>query len=109
MVLAIDFGTSNTVLCRWNVATQSAEVLTLEAVAKTAPGPAVVPSLLYVEDAQKNQVLIGQPVRDRGLDRSERCFKNFKRGIGASIQGFMPDLDDCVLSFEQIGEWYFDR
>lgn len=109
MVLAIDFGTSNTVLCRWNAVTQSAEVLTLEQVAQRASGPAVVPSLLYVENAQQNQVLVGQPIRDRGLERSERCFKNFKRGIGTSIQGFMPDLDGCTLSFEQVGDWFLTQ
>ncbi|MBT9316363.1 Hsp70 family protein [Leptothoe spongobia] len=109
MVLAIDFGTSNTVLCRWNAATQSSEVLALNTVSQRTSGPAVVPSLLYVEDAQQNQVLIGQPVRDRGLDRSDRCFKNFKRGIGTSIQGFLPDLDGCTLSFEQVGEWFLTQ
>ncbi|MEA5466570.1 Hsp70 family protein [Leptothoe sp. PORK10 BA2] len=110
MVLAIDFGTSNTVLCRWNAATQAAEVLTLEAVAQRGAGPAVVPSLLYVEDAQQERVLIGQPVRDRGLDQSaERCFKNFKRGIGTSIQGFMPDVDGRILSFEQVGDWFLTQ
>ncbi|MEM1255276.1 MAG: Hsp70 family protein [Cyanobacteria bacterium P01_H01_bin.21] len=109
MVLAIDFGTSNTVLCRWNAATQSSEVLALDAIAQRTSGAAVVPSLLYVEDAQLDQVVVGQPVRDRGLDRSERCFKNFKRGIGTSIQGFIPDLDGRTLSFEQVGEWFFNR
>ena len=110
MVLAIDFGTSNTVLCRWNAATQSSEVLVLESVAQRALGPAVVPSLLYVEDAQQDKVLIGQAVRDRGLDQaSDRCFKNFKRGIGTSFQGFMPDLDNRTLSFEQVGEWYLNQ
>ncbi len=109
MVLAIDFGTSNTVLCRWNVATQSAEVLALDAIAQRVSGQALVPSLLYVEDAQQANVLIGQPVRDQGLDRSERCFKNFKRGIGTSIQGFMPDLDGRTLSFEQVGEWFLTQ
>ncbi|MEM9163848.1 MAG: Hsp70 family protein, partial [Cyanobacteria bacterium P01_F01_bin.4] len=106
MVLAIDFGTSNTVLCRWNSATQSSEILTLEALAQRPPGPAIIPSLVHVENAQGDEVLIGQPVRDRGLDGSERCFKNFKRGIGTDIQGFMPELDECALSFEQIGEWF---
>ena len=109
MVLAIDFGTSNTVLCRWNAATQSSEVLTLDTIAQRVSGPAVVPSLLYVEDAQLDKVVVGQPVRDRGLDQSERCFKNFKRGIGTPIQGFMPDLDGRTLSFEQVGEWFFNR
>lgn len=110
MVLAIDFGTSNTVLCRWNMATQSAEILPLEAVAQRPPGPAVVPSLVYVEDAQRSQVLIGQAVRDRGLDQSpDRCFKNFKRGIGTAIQGFMPELDGAAVSFEQVGEWFLTQ
>ncbi|MEM6255847.1 MAG: Hsp70 family protein [Cyanobacteria bacterium P01_D01_bin.156] len=109
MVLAIDFGTSNTVLCRWNAATQSSEVLALESVAQRPPGPTVVPSLVHVENAQTNQVVIGQPVRDLGLDQSERCFKNFKRGIGADIQGFMPALDGCTLSFEQLGEWFLSQ
>ncbi|MEM9264708.1 MAG: Hsp70 family protein [Cyanobacteria bacterium P01_F01_bin.13] len=110
MVLAIDFGTSNTVLCRWNTATQSSEVLALDSIAQRTLGPAVVPSLLYVEDAQQEKVLIGQPVRDQSLDRSpHRCFKNFKRGIGTSVQGFMPDLDGRTLSFEQVGEWYLSQ
>ncbi|MEM8611987.1 MAG: Hsp70 family protein [Cyanobacteria bacterium P01_H01_bin.105] len=109
MALAIDFGTSNTVLCRWNAATQSPEVLGLDAVAQRTLGPAVVPSLLYVENAQLERVIVGQPVRDRGLDQSERCFKNFKRGIGTSIQGFMPTLDDRTLSFEQVGEWFLTQ
>lgn len=106
MVLAIDFGTSNTVLCRWNAATQSSEILALDAVAQRVSNQSVVPSLLYVKDAQQDSVLIGQPIRDQGLDRSERCFKNFKRGIGTSIQGFMPDLDGRTVSFEQVGDWF---
>ena len=105
MVLAIDFGTSNTVLSRWNAVTKAAEVLRLDAVGTLD----VVPSLLYVEDAQRAQVLIGQPVRDRGLDRSERCFKNFKRGIGAAQQGFLPNLDGRTLSFEQVGDWFLTQ
>lgn len=110
MVLAIDFGTSNTVVCRWNVATQSAEIVPLPDVAQRPPGPAVVPSLVYVEDAQRPQVLIGQGIRDRGLDQSpDRCFKNFKRGIGTAIQGFIPDLDGCTVSFEQVGEWFLTQ
>ncbi|MEM7797077.1 MAG: Hsp70 family protein, partial [Cyanobacteria bacterium P01_C01_bin.118] len=109
MVLSIDFGTSNTVLCRWNVATNSSEVLSLDAVSQRQAGPAVIPSLVYVENAQQNQTLIGQPVRDRGLERTDRCFKNFKRGIGTSIQGFMPDFDGCTVTFEQIGEWFLTQ
>mgnify|MGYP001793226704 CR=1 FL=1 len=109
MTLAIDFGTTNTVITRWNGATQAPEVVTLPGLAQILPNsPALVPSLLYVENAASNQVLAGQTVRDRGLDiaNDPRFSRNFKRGIGADIQGFLPDLDGTTLSFEQLGQWF---
>ena len=70
--------------------------------------PDLIPSLVYVEDAQQEKVAIGQQVRDRGLDiqSDPRFFKGFKRGIGTDIQGFMPTLDEKLMSFEQVGEWF---
>lgn len=109
MVYAIDFGTSNTVITRWNVATQQPETLTLPGFSlKIAENPPLVPSLLYVEDGSSGKVLAGQRVRDRGLDLSgdRRFFRNFKRGIGAEIQGFLPELDGATISFEQAGTWF---
>jgi molecular chaperone DnaK (HSP70) len=109
MGIAIDFGTSNTVIARWNPATQQAETLTLPGLAwKTAQNPPLIPSLLYVEDAANGTVVAGQAVRDRALDLASdpRFFRNFKRGIGASIQGFLPELDGQPLQFEQIGQWF---
>ncbi|HEY9299784.1 MAG TPA: Hsp70 family protein, partial [Phormidium sp.] len=68
-------------------------------------------SLLYVEDAVANKVILGQQVRDRGLDLSgdSRFFRNFKRGIGTSVQGFVPELDGQLITFEQVGEWYLSQ
>jgi molecular chaperone DnaK (HSP70) len=109
MPYAIDFGTSNTVIARWNAATQQPETIVLERLALRLGGnPPLVPSLLYVEDAAAGKVLVGQTVRDRGLDlsRDPRFFRNFKRGVGADIQGFLPDLDGRSVSFEQAGEWF---
>lgn len=109
MPYAIDFGTSNTVIARWNAATQQPETLTLSTLSlQQADNPPLVPSLLYVEDAATGKVLAGQTVRDRGLDlsRDPRFFRNFKRGVGADIQGFLPDLDGRSVSFEQVGEWF---
>ena len=63
---AIDFGTSNTVITRWNATTETAEVVSLPSVSQQLPNnPPLVPSLLYVEDAEKEQVVVGQAVRDR--------------------------------------------
>ncbi|MEO0539938.1 MAG: Hsp70 family protein [Cyanobacteria bacterium P01_A01_bin.105] len=108
MTLAIDFGTSNTVVTRWNGVTQQPEVLTLGALSwQLGDQPPLVPSLVYVEDAATATVTVGQPVRDRGFtSASNRYFKQFKRGIGSTVQGFMPVLDGQTLSFEALGQWF---
>lgn len=117
---AIDFGTSNTAIARWNAATQTAETVLLPTMSAQIKGnPPLVPSLLYVEAARAAATetatmattIVGQAVRDRGLDLSgnPRFFRNFKRGIGTPMQGFMPELDGQVLSFEQIGSWFLQK
>jgi molecular chaperone DnaK (HSP70) len=112
MTYAIDFGTSNTVVTRWNSATEQAETLSLPGASlQLALTPPLIPSLLYVENAAQNQVLIGQQVRDRGLDLTtdSRFFRNFKRGIGTNVQGFRPELDGQTVSFEQVGSWFLTQ
>ncbi len=109
MTYAIDFGTSNTLVSRWNPATQGAEVVP---VAGLSVGfgevPALIPSLLYVEDARRPLVVVGQQVRDRGFDVAgdRRFFSRFKRGIGATVQGYLPELDGCPITFETVGTWF---
>lgn len=106
---AIDFGTSNTVIARWNGVTQQAETLSLPGLSvQQHPNPPLIPSLVYVEDASQGRAIVGQTVRDRGLDLTSdpRFFRRFKRGIGTEIQGFLPELDGQVVRFEQVGEWF---
>jgi len=108
-IYAIDFGTSNTVITRWNPATQATETVSLPGLSvRVGDNPPLIPSLVYVEDATQAKILAGQTVRDRGLDLSSdpRFFRNLKRGIGTDIQGFLPTLDDTTLTFEQVGEWF---
>jgi molecular chaperone DnaK (HSP70) len=109
MPIAIDFGTSNTVVTRWNTITERAEIVNLGTIAQQiGDNPPLIPSLIYVENAAQGKVIIGQTVRDRGLDLSNdpRFFRSFKRGIGTTIQGFLPQLDGKILTFEQLGEWF---
>ena len=109
---AIDFGTSNTAIARWNSVTEKAELVKLPGLSQQfASLPPLIPSLIYVEDAAKSRVLAGQAVRDRGLDlaNDSRFFRSFKRGIGTDIQGFLPELDGINLSFEQVGEWFLQE
>jgi len=109
MGIAIDFGTSNTVITRWNRVTQQPETLTMPGLSyRSGQNPPLIPSLLYVEDASQGNVVVGQAVRDRALDLNSdpRFFRNFKRGIGSAVQGFLPSLDGRSVSFEQVGQWF---
>ncbi|WP_208344606.1 Hsp70 family protein [Aetokthonos hydrillicola] len=112
MAIAIDFGTSNTVIARWNPVTQQPETLNIPSLSiQQNLNPPLIPSLLYVEDAAKEQVIVGQQVRDRGLDlkNDPRFFRSFKRGIGTPIQGFLPELDEQTVTFEQVGQWFLTK
>ena len=109
---AIDFGTSNTVITRWNSATQQPETVSLPGISlQLGQNPPLIPSLLYLEDANQGKVIVGQAVRDRGLDLSSdsRFFQSFKRGIGTNIQGFLPELDGKTVSFEEVGRLFLNQ
>ena len=108
----IDFGTSNTVITRWNKTTERSTIVEIpDFCQQIADLPPLIPSLVYVKDASTNEVLIGQQIRDRGFDLANdpRFFYAFKRGIGADIQGFLPQLDGRTLSFEEIGKLYLQN
>lgn len=112
MAIAIDFGTSNTVITRWNPVTQQPETLNLPGLSiQQSLNPPLIPSLVYVEQATQGKVLVGQQVRDRGFDLKgeTRFFRGFKRGIGADIQGFLPELDGQIITFEQVGQWFLTK
>ncbi|NJL67198.1 MAG: Hsp70 family protein, partial [Microcoleus sp. SM1_3_4] len=112
MTISIDFGTSNTVVARWNQALQQPETLKLPGLSTiSTQNPPLIPSLLYVEDAAVSRVILGQQVRDKGLDLNadSRFFRNFKRGIGTSVQGFLPEIDGQIVTFERVGEWFLNQ
>jgi hypothetical protein len=52
--------------------------------------PCLLPSLLYVQAATIEKVLIGQQVLSQSMDNSgdPKFFNNFKRGVGVKVQGF---------------------
>ncbi len=109
---AIDFGTSNTVVTRWNSLTQQPETVSLPGLSlQLSQNPPLIPSLVYVEEASQGKVIVGQSVRDRGLDiaNNPRFFRSFKRGIGTALQGFLPELDGKTVRFEEVGEWFISE
>ncbi len=95
MRLAIDFGTTNSVVAAWRDAATSPpdfdaiEILDLPGLseppaASLAERPALIPSLLYV--AEGDRTVAGYAVRVSALDQraDNRLFRNFKRGIAVS-------------------------
>lgn len=85
--LAIDFGTTNSVIARWNEASRTADIVTLPGLSATdRTAPPTIPSLLYLHNGQTGELTLGQAVRERQLDRQKnnRLFRNFKRGIVTS-------------------------
>jgi len=96
--IAIDFGTTNTVIAVWREASNAPETVRLPGL--SAPGenglPPVVPSLLYVENGTEGDVSIGHSVRAEGYDvqGDERFFASFKRGIAATNRPLARLIDD---------------
>ncbi|WP_271252101.1 Hsp70 family protein [Pseudanabaena sp. Chao 1811] len=114
MEYAIDFGTSNTVVARINEKLEIETVKLADYSSLIADNPPLIPSFVYVQDAVKEQVLIGQEVSDRGLDNKNtkgepRFFKAFKRAIGSNVSMFVPEIDGCEVEFELVGEWFLKR
>jgi molecular chaperone DnaK (HSP70) len=109
MTIAIDFGTSNTVITRWNPATDSAETISIPGLTTSDRLlPPLIPSLVYLQNAQQPELFLGQQVLDRGLDiqSDRRFFRGFKRGVGAEIRGFVPDLDGEKITADRVGELF---
>ncbi|WP_019502528.1 Hsp70 family protein [Pseudanabaena sp. PCC 6802] len=114
MHYAIDFGTSNTVVARINELGEVETVKLPDLSTTIAGNPPLIPSLVYVQNAQTADVLVGQEVRDRGLDvklakGEQRFFSSFKRAISNPGPGFVPELDGEAVSFARVGGWFLRR
>ena len=107
--IAIDFGSSNTVIARWNIATNQAETLNFESLNRPAPLNALVPSLLYVQNAQTEIIEIGQPVIDKGKDYPHaRLFNQIKRRLVADVR-YVPNLDGVKVTPEWVGNQFLSE
>jgi len=105
--IAIDFGTTNSVVARWNEEKDDADVLAVAPICDTTveDRPPIVPSLIYVDDAKEGQFTIGQAVREQEKNRQNdnRLFRNFKRGIVATPAPEPRDIDDLKFADRDAG------
>ena len=108
--IAVDFGTTNTLVAAWNDALDAPESLVLPGLSSsgTGPLPPYIPSILYVLDGAKDDVLVGQAVRSMGLeDQTEaRYFSSFKRSISARSQPFARRIDNIDWDDHRVGKTF---
>ncbi len=104
--IAIDFGSSNTIIARWNIATNQPETLNFANLNRPAPLNCLVPSLVYVQNAETEMVEIGQRVIDKGRDPSHsRLFNQIKRRLAAKVQ-YISTLDSVKITPEWLGNQF---
>lgn len=110
--VAIDFGTSNTVVCIQDSTIQSSRVLKLERLSRqfeTVDGQVdVVPSLVFVAE---EQLLFGEMVRSRAiaLAQPERLFQAFKRDLAADYQPPARQIDGKTYTTELVTELFLQE
>ncbi len=102
--IAIDFGTTNTVVAEWFEGLDRPRAVRLEGLsAPPVDGlPPAVPSLLYVHEGE---VRAGWEVRAGGYDvqGDRRFFASFKRGIAARHRPLPRELDGETWDEERAG------
>ncbi|MEG3862965.1 Hsp70 family protein [Microcoleus sp. herbarium12] len=115
VTVAIDFGTSNTVVCILNPDTQIAETLRLGEMSrifqlKNSSGDIleipVVPTCVFVKNP--GELVLGEKVRSQRLAQSQpgRFFKAFKRDLAADFQPPARNIDGETYTSESVAEQF---
>jgi molecular chaperone DnaK (HSP70) len=109
-VIAIDFGTSNTVICTQDPVTLEPRTLKFNQISRqfeTISGQvSVVPSLVFVRGI--NQLMYGEEVRSQrlGFSQPERLFQAFKRDLVADYRPPARQIDGQFYTAEFVSELF---
>lgn len=116
--VAIDFGTSNTVVCILNPDTQAPEIVRINEISrlfkvKKASGEVqeipVIPTLVFVKG--QDRLILGEAVRSQRLGQAqpERFFKAFKRELAADFQAPPRQIDQKSYTAASISEGFLEK
>lgn len=109
-VIAIDFGTSNTIVADLDPVTQNPRTLRFNQISRTyetvGGKVSVVPTLVFVQG--ENRLAFGEQVRSQrlGFAQPERLFKAFKRDLAADYQPPARFFDGNSYSAELVSELF---
>jgi len=109
-VIAIDFGTSNTVVCTQDPVTKEPRSLKFDRLSRTFESidrqVHVVPTLVFVQG--KEQFVLGEQVRSQrlGYGQPERLFRAFKRDLAADFRPPARQIDGFTYTAEDIAELF---
>jgi molecular chaperone DnaK (HSP70) len=106
VAIAVDFGSSNTVVATWNAILDRPQTLKLPDLVRAYPQDFLIPSIVYVEGARRDRICIGQQVINNGYNqRSPRYFSGIKRRLAVQT-GFVPQLDGVEMGSELLGKLF---
>ncbi|BAU15473.1 heat shock protein 70 [Leptolyngbya sp. NIES-3755] len=107
--VAIDFGTSNTVISILEPDTQAPVTLRVPNLARLFNEIAVIPSLVFVQG--KDEFVVGEPVRSQrlGLMQPQRFFRTFKRDLAADFQPPSRTLDGQIYDAEGVAVHFLNQ
>ena len=114
-IIAIDFGTSNTVISYLNPDNRAVETLKFSEISRVFKlkkkngypvEVPVIPTLVFVENNE--ELILGQKVRSQrlGLTKPERLFQSFKRDLAADFQPPPREIDGKSYSPKLISELF---
>ncbi len=110
--LAIDFGMTNSVIAQWDEASASGQTLAVPPLsAFTSTGAFMIPTLLYVQNGQTGEIVVGAEVGAQSLDRQmdNRLFRNFKRTLKADAVFDARLIDGAPWTEAQAGKLFLQR
>ncbi|MGK7876897.1 MAG: Hsp70 family protein [Xenococcaceae cyanobacterium] len=111
--VAIDFGTSNTVISTLDPATKTPNNLRFEQISRcfetTKGSVSTVPSLVFVQEPER--LLLGEPARSQhlGVDQPSRLFRAFKGDLAAEYRPPARQIDGHTYTSESISEFFLQQ
>ena len=113
-IVALDFGTSNTVVSILESDTKEPKTLRFGNFSRRfelkVDGESqevfVIPSLIYIENNSK--IVVGENVRSQrlGLSQPQRLFKTFKRDLSADFQPPPRQIDGASYTAQSVAELF---